>query len=77
MIIVIELVTLEKPIGKFMGSRPIGKVTKLRKMNLEVIVPPMMNHHSLITQLTKHLSTKNRGSYFKNSSHVILRVPPL
>ena len=54
-IIVIELATLEKPVGKFIGSCPIGKVTKLRKMNLEVIVPPMMNHHSPITQPTKRL----------------------
>ena len=54
-IIVIKLVTLEKPVGKFIGSRPIGKVTKLKKMNLEVIVPPMMNHHSPITQPTKRL----------------------
>ena len=76
-IIVIELVTLEKPVGKFMGSRPIGKVTELRKMNPKVIVSPMMNHHSVITQPTKHLSAENRWSYFRNSSHVILRVPPL
>ena len=54
-IIVIKLVTLEKPVGKFIGSRPIGKVTELRKMNLKVIVPPMMNHHNPITQPTKRL----------------------
>ena len=41
-ITVIKLVTLEKPVGKFMGSRPIGKVIKHKKMNLEVIVPPIM-----------------------------------
>ena len=40
-IIVIELVTLEKLVGKFMGSHPIGKVTKHMKMDLEVIVLPM------------------------------------
>ena len=77
MIIVIELVTLEKPGGKFMGRRPIGKVTELRKMNPKVIVPPMMNHHSPITQPIEYLSAKNGWSYFRNSSHVILRVPPL
>ena len=76
-IIVTKLVIHEKPIGKFMGSRPIGKGTEHRKMNLEVIVPPMMNHHSPITQPTKHLLAKNKWSYFRNSSHMILRVPPL
>ncbi|RVW39379.1 hypothetical protein CK203_096117 [Vitis vinifera] len=35
-IIVIKLVIHEKPIGKFMGSRPIGKGTKHKKMNLEL-----------------------------------------
>ena len=76
-ITIIELVTLKKPIGKFMGSCPIGKVTKHMKMDLEVIVLPMMNHHNPISQPTKLLSTEKGWSYFRNSSHVILQVPPL
>ena len=60
MIIVIELVTLKKPIGKLMGNRSIGKVTEHKNMNLEVIVPPMMNHHNPITQPTKHLSDEKK-----------------
>ncbi|KAL6323358.1 hypothetical protein AAG906_029365 [Vitis piasezkii] len=48
------LVTLEKPIGKFMESHRIGKVTEHMKMNLKVIVPPIINYHSPIPQPTKH-----------------------